>query len=292
MLLLLLMVGSFLWAFAEKWTADNIPMPYLRDAKQHVCNPEGVLSVSAVDSINTLLTLLERDKGVQAIVVTVKQLEGDDPYDFGMRLGRKYGIGSKKQRSGLIIILATEDRSYQILTGNGLEGALPDAICRRVENRVMIPALKVGNWDAAILNTVKSVDGYIRGDESLKAESTDESDAFTGFIIAIIFIGGIIILATFSSRKKCPCCGAKMKQLRTDHIRHVSSSKWVYRTLWKCPKCGHKEETFTNNNSGTRNGRTIPPIFFGGGSTSSGSSFGGGTFGGGSFGGGGSGGRF
>ena len=93
---------------------------------QTVCNPDGVLSADATQRTNLLLKALEKDKGIQTVVVVVKQLEGDDPYQFGMDLARKYGIGNK-QRTGLIVILATEDRSYQILTGNGLEGTLPDA---------------------------------------------------------------------------------------------------------------------------------------------------------------------
>ena len=105
LVLLLVVLFSFLSIMAEKWTPESLPMPYLRDARQHVCNPDEVLSNAVVDSLNVLLTQLERDKGVQTIVVVVKQLEGDDPYDFCMQLGRKYGIGSKKQRTRLILSL-------------------------------------------------------------------------------------------------------------------------------------------------------------------------------------------
>lgn len=294
--LLLLIVCSLMSVYAEKWTAESIPMPYLRDARQHVCNPDEVLSQPAVDSVNTLLTQLERDKGVQAIVVVVKQLEGDDPYSFGMALGRKYGIGSKKQRSGLIVVLATEDRSYQMLTGNGLEGALPDAICRRIQNQVMVPALKEGDWDAAIVNTMKAADSYIRGDDSLVAESADDDDdgAWLGLGLAVFLIVISSIIGIKLSRKKCPQCGAKMKKVRTQRVRHPHSARWVICTKWRCPKCGHTEDSFTNEDSDAQNNGAYPPVFFGGGggSQSSGGSFGGGVFGGGTFGGGGSGGRF
>ena len=160
---------------AEKWTAETLPMVYLQDARRHVCNPDGVLDEATVSSTDSLLTALEKDKGVQTVVVAVKQIEGGVPYEFGMSLARKHGIGSAKQNSGLIVVLATEDRAYQILTGTGLEGTLPDAICSRIERRVMVPRLKRGEWGPAISETMKAIDGYIRGDESLTAE--EDGDA-------------------------------------------------------------------------------------------------------------------
>lgn len=279
---------SVLNVWAEKWTPESLPMPYLQNAREHVCNPDEVLSNSIVDSLNVILTQLEHDKGVQAIVVVVKQLEGDDPYAFSMQLGRKYGIGSKKQRTGLIVLLATEDRSYQILTGNGLEGTLPDGICRRIQNQVMVPALKKADWNGAMLATIKSIDSYVRGDDSLSPEVDDDDDEAA---VAAIGVTGVFVIlgliAFWVSRKRCSKCGSRMKKVNTCRIKHPLSQMWVYRTTWRCPKCGHTTETFTDDI--VRSGNSgFPPINIGGGSSSSA----GGIFGGGTFGGGGSGGRF
>lgn len=294
-LLLLIAFCSAFNLMAEKWTTESLPMPYLQDARLHVCNPDNVLSALTVDSINSILTQLEHDKGIQTIVVAVKQLEGDDPYSFCMQLGRKYGIGSKRQRTGLIVLLATEDRSYQILTGNGLEGSLPDAICRRIQNKVMVPALKENNWDGAMLNTIRSISSYVRDDGTLKSgKNTDDDDAEEAFIAALVIgITTIVtIIVVLASRKKCSQCGRRMKKISTCRVRHPLSNKWVYRTLWQCPRCGHSEHTYTDDTH-VQNGNGFPPIFLGGSSGSSSSgSFGGGVFGGGTFGGGGSGGRF
>lgn len=282
-------------AFAEKWTIETLPMVHLQNAQHYVCNPDGVLSPTAVATTDSMLQALERDKGIQTVVVVVKQLKGDDPYQFGMDLSRKYGIGSKEQRSGLIVILATEDRSYQILTGNGLEGALPDAICRRIQNQVMVPALKAGDWNSAIVNTIKRIDSYVRKDKSLTAENGNDDDssaAIAGFIIALLFI--IAISYIFAHRTpKCPKCKTRMRKVSSQRVRASAVSDWKIRTIWQCPKCGNKTTRYTDTND-THNGNAIPPILFGGGS--GGGSFGGGSiggsFGGGTFGGGGSGGRF
>lgn len=274
-------------------------MVHLKDATKYVCNPDGVLKPATVDSADALLSALERDKGVQTVVVVVKQLEGDDPYSFGMALGKRYGIGDGKQRTGLILILATEDRSYQLLTGNGLEGTIPDAISRRIQNRVMVPELKKGDWDKAISNTLKSIDGYVRGDETLRGNDNEEDNPLGSILVLVFtftFIAFIYILSLQSNRRTCPKCG-KHKLTLKKKTEKISGKRIMTEEHWRCKSCGYEETRHTDKPNDEHNGNRsggggIPPFIFfpptgGGHSGPTGGSFGGGTFGGG-----GSGGRF
>ena len=288
-------------SFAQrKWTVETLPMVHLQDSTRYVCNPDGVMSTTATREVDALLLKLEQDKGVETVVVVVKSIEGDDPYRFGMELGRKYGIGRKEQNSGLIVILCTHDRSYQILTGRGLEGTLPDAICRRVENRVMVPLLKKQQWDDAIFETMKALDGILRKDPNLKREiAEDETHPF--IILLILAFIACAIYSFYQAAKKastqvCPNCRQKtLSRISVSTVR--TQSGYFRRTTWRCKQCGYEkhDDTPTNSNS---SGGGMPPIFFpygsGGRRTGGfgGGGFGGGAFGGGSFGGGGSGGRF
>lgn len=296
--LLLAAACSLLRAYAAVWTPDNLPMVHLEDARRYVCNPDGVMSQAATDSTDAVLAALERDKGVETVVVVVKRIEGGDPYAFGMAIGRKYGVGDKEQRTGLIIVLSTEDRAYQFLTGNGLEGTLPDAICRRIQNRVMLPALKRGDWDAAILQSVKAIDGYVRQDGSIgKPASEDEDEGWlAGLVVAGILVAIVALAWIFSGkRRKCPRCG-KIPMTATHEKRiRTTGGRWRIRTGWRCPHCGYEDETEDDDPHAGVVGRDmmLPPIFMGGRQGgSSGGGFTGGSFGGGTFGGGGSGGRF
>ncbi|WP_183696086.1 TPM domain-containing protein [Alloprevotella rava] len=295
LLLLFLLIPFF--CRAEVWTPENLPMPYLQNAFHHVCNPDGVLSPAIEDSINQKLVDLEQTRGVQAIVVAVERVEDANAYQFGMDLARKYGIGSKKQNTGLVIVLATKDRKYYILTGEGLEGTLPDAICSRVENRIMKPFLKQGDWDNAMLKSVDALVGYMNGDESLEAEKEEEEDPLVVAFIAI-FVGIIVFafIAAVQPKRRCPKCGKR--QLRKIQQTYVKvNGKWCIRTLWRCSVCGYSKYTHDEPNNGGgigRNTSAYPPLFSGGlgGGSRGGGGFSGGSFGGGSFGGGGAGGSF
>lgn len=286
-----------LGSFAKKWTPETLPMVFLQNDHRFVCNPDAVLSDSAVARADSILYALYKQQGIQTVVAAVKQLDGDDPYEFGMALARKYGIGNK-QSTGLIVILATEDRSYQILTGRGLEGTLPDAMVRRVENRIMVPLLKDEEWDAAIVQTVNALAKVISGDTSLVPDEDEEEDfGVVMGLLAAVFVGFIVLmmLIGYASLKKCPKCGKRaMQTVSKKRLNRINSSTWLVSKTWKCSKCGHTMQTTEQENDNINDSSGGPVIFGGGGRGfgGGGGGFRGGSFGGGSFGGGGSGGRF
>lgn len=297
---LVAMLFTFTQITAKVWTPENLPMVHLQDERRYVCNPDGVLPQTVVDSTDALLYALERDKGVETVVVVVERIEGGDAYEFAMQLGRKYGVGDKKKSTGLIVVLATKDRKYQFLTGRGLEGTLPDAICRRVQNNVMVPALKKGEWGTAIYQSVKALDAYARGDESLtKGEAAEDEDLWiVGLALALTICVVIFIVYSAAHRtyKKCPQCD-KRKWNAVRKKRYKKKQKYYICTTWRCQHCGHEEDeeeedAGTSGGARSRGGAVVPPIIFGGYGGRGGGGFGGGSFGGGSFGGGGSGGSF
>ncbi|MCF0235147.1 MAG: TPM domain-containing protein [Bacteroidaceae bacterium] len=304
--LLLALVGMLPLA-ARVWTVDEVPMPYLNDARRYVSNPEGLLSAATTDSIDRLLFALERDKGVQTVVMVLDKIEGDDPYEFAMSIARKYGVGNRQKRTGLVVLLAVGDRSYQFLTGNGLEATLPDAKIQQIEDRLFVPRLKAKDWDGAMLTAMRAIDQICRGDDSLVrgAEADSEGNGtLVLFTVVVIFFAFIAIAWYAESVKRrprpCPNCGRvefRFVSARSYHIRKNGRRVLVTETIHRCAVCGHTDRSHDEQDDdfhagdaallgavlGSIGGRRGG---FGGGG------FSGGSFGGGSFGGGGSGGRF
>lgn len=288
--LFLLLCAMGLTAPCEEvyWTPENLPMVHLQDARRYVCNPDGVLSAATVDSLDRELALLERETGVQTVVVVVRHIEGDDPYSFGQALADRYGIGHKGRDDGLIVLLCSEDRSYSILTGDGMEGVLPDVVCHRVEQEVMVPLLKEGRWDEAMTATLHTLDRCIRQDPEFSAYAEEAEEGWLGGLIAF---GGMLValLSIFIwGRPRCPNCHSrKLKYVQTQNISVNGIRK--RRMVYQCKKCGHI--THRDHNDTVVTGGGFPGGYVGGG-RSHGGSFGGGSFGGGHFGGGGASGRF
>lgn len=280
---------------AKVYNPNTLPVDMDRLNYSRVINPDAILSQETVNDIDTLLFHLQNEKGVQAMIIAITNIENDDPFQFTFDVFNKYGVGSKETNTGFVITLATLDRSYQIVTGKGLEGTLPDAICKRIENRVMLPYLKEENWDMAMLNTVAAIKEYIEGDETIRnaySEENEDEAFFFSIIATLIFLGIFTFPAYLHYKNKlCKVCKKHSMVKVSREVTKLSSHKKMVKELWRCQNCGHQEyRTHTVDTSDGGGG------FYIGGSSGSSRSHGGfggfGGFGGGVSAGGGAGGRF
>lgn len=280
-------------ATAKEYTIKDIPMVHLQDRTRYVSNPDGILSPAAVATMDSILYALEQKTGIQTLVVAVTGIEGGDCFDFAYRLGQETGVGQKERDNGLVILLSTDERCVQFATGYGLEGTLPDAICKRIQSRYMLPYFKENNWNAGMVAGVRAVNGYLDGSmENIDSEEGDEDSL--GFIVAflIIFVGIIGIGLYVTWRKtRCPNCKKHKLQRVSSQVVARHNGVKTENVTYVCGNCGHtftrREQSKDENYRGPRNGGGT--IFMGGGGFGG---SGGGGFSGGSFGGGGAGSRF
>ena len=282
---------------AKEYTVQEIPMVHLQDRTRYVSNPDNILSTSAVATMDSILHSLEQKTGIQTLVVAVTGIKGGDCFDFTHRLGQEWGVGQKGRDNGLVILLSTDERCVQFATGYGLEGVLPDAICKRIQSRYMVEHLGKDDWDAGMVAGIRAVNGYLDGSmENIRGEEEGDDSAlliFMGLIFGSIILISVIV-GIFGNR--CPKC-KKRHALQRVSSQVVSRKMGVVTTevTYLCKYCGHrvtmKEQSSDPNFRGPRSGG--PTIFMGGGGFGrGGGGFSGGSFGGGSFGGGGAGSRF
>lgn len=278
------------------YTTQNIPKVHLQDKTRYTCDPDGILSPAATDSIDRMLYRLEQQTGIETVVAVLPSIGEDDCFDFSHRLLNEWGVGKKEKNNGLVILLVTDQRCIQFYTGYGLEGDLPDAICKRIQTQDMIPYLKEGNWDAGMVAGVRAV--CTRLDGSMENDTDEEDEGLV--IVLLIFLaciaGGIVIvvLAVWSSTK-CPNCGQHKLQRAGSQLAYRKGGIKAEDVTYICRNCGHKVvKRQTSADEHYRGGGGSGPIIFGGGGGSfgGGGGFSGGSFGGGIGGGGGAGSRF
>ena len=288
---------NFIAVSAKDYKVEEIPMVHLQDRTRYVSNPDQILSAQTVATIDKMFFDLENATGIQVMVVAVTGIDGGDCFDFAYQLGQKKGVGEKKRDNGLVILLSTDERCIQFVTGYGLEGILPDAICKRIQSRYMLQHFKNDDWDAGMLAGMKAVKGILDGSMEKLEEETDSEDMIA-FVIFFGVIGGIILLAIYGSfmNGRCPKC-KKRDVLQRISSKVISKKNGIITSevIYLCSNCGKKvvkiEKTTDHNYRGPRHHNRR--IFMGGGGFGgSGGGFSGGSFGGGSFGGGGAGSRF
>ncbi len=283
----------------EVYTTRNIPKVHLQDKTRYVCNPAGILSVAACDSIDRMLYALEQQTGIETVVAVVPSIGQEDCFDFAHQLLNEWGVGKKGKNNGLVILLVTDQRCIQFYTGYGLEGDLPDAICKRIQTRDMIPYLKDGNWNEGMVAGVRAVCARLDGS---MVNDTEEGDNLP--IGSMLFgLLGIIAVASFfgilAQRKatKCPNCGQHKLQRSGSVLVSRRNGVKTEDVTYTCRNCGHhvvrRQQSYDENYRGGGGGG---PVIFGGmgggRGFGGGGGFGGGSFGGGMGGGGGAGSRF
>jgi uncharacterized protein len=105
-----------------------------------------VLSATDGAALEARLARFESANGAQIAIVIVASTGAEPIEDFANRVGSAWKIGRKGIGDGLLVVLATQDRRARIEVARSLEGAIPDAIARRVIQQVMAPHFKAGDY--------------------------------------------------------------------------------------------------------------------------------------------------
>ncbi|HCB51273.1 TPA: methanol dehydrogenase [Patescibacteria group bacterium] len=156
------------------------------------------LSSDEISSLETKLRTLNDSTSVQAVIVIVDDLAGYEPSQFAQQVGETWGVGQKKLNNGLVILIKPKTLSSKgeafIATGYGMEGIMPDAVCKRIVEDEMIPNFKEKQYYEA-LDDATDVIVKLAKKEYSASEYIHNSDNSNLVIFAIIigfFVCGIL----------------------------------------------------------------------------------------------------
>lgn len=225
--------------------------------KRLVVDNAGVFDAFQQTNLEQVLLAFADSTSNAIMVVTVPDLEGKTAIEMAYEIGEKYGVGTKENNNGVVLLIKPKTRASRgdvaIAVGYGLEGAITDAACSQIIRHELIPQFKRGNYFQGAVNAVSVLMPLAAGeyhDGNYGRRNAGDDVPWYYSLIGLVLLILIFIVVT---------------------------------------KDGSGG---SNGSSGTRRGRAGGPvIFYTGGRSSFGGSSGGfggfGGFGGGSFGGGG-----
>ena len=121
----------------------------------------GIFSASDAEYMNRVLVSFADSTSNRIVVVTVNDLGGMEPAMAAYEIGEQWGVGSSKFDNGVVVLVkpktASSSGQVYIAVGYGLEGAIPDAIAKRIVENEMIPRFKENDYAggvAAALNVL------------------------------------------------------------------------------------------------------------------------------------------
>lgn len=132
----------------------------------YVTDLAGVIPQATIQRLETLCTELEQKTGAQMAVVTVKSLDDRPVEDYAVDLLKHLGVGSKKESSGILLLVAPNDRKYRIEVGYGIEPIINDARAGDA-GRAMVPFLRQNDYGSAIEVAAWQLAKYIADDHGV-----------------------------------------------------------------------------------------------------------------------------
>jgi uncharacterized protein len=187
--ILLLIIGCRLFA------DEVIPPPppaYFNDYAN-------VVSAGTAAQLNRTLEDFERQSSDQIVVAVFPKMQSDSSIeDYTVRVARSWQVGQKDKNNGAVLFVFVQDHKIFLQVGYGLEGVLPDALCKRIIDNEIAPRFKAGDFDGGLTAGVQAilaaVKGEYKGTGTTVAERLVHNRTDVSHIVSILVILGLIIL--------------------------------------------------------------------------------------------------
>ncbi len=151
------------------------------------------LSQDQRSALEQRLAALEARKGSQVAVLLVPTTQPETVEQYAIRVFDAWKLGRKGVDDGALLVIAKNDRKLRIEVGYGLEGAIPDAIAKRIVDEAIVPRFKQGDFYGGITTGVDRMIGLIDGEPFPPPKSRQQ----TGFGFAdfenLLIIGFILV---------------------------------------------------------------------------------------------------
>jgi uncharacterized protein len=190
------------------------PIPALTG---RVVDDAHILDQNTISQLTATLAGYEQSTTNQVVVVTLPDLQGYPIEDWGIALGRGWGIGQKGKDNGVILIVAPKEHRVRIEVGYGLEGNLPDATANDIVQSVIIPRFKGGDMSGGITAGVAAILQALGGRYQVQ-QPVRGGEAFQGDLNAVVpfvFLGLFCVIVVVSRLRR-----------RWDPVRRRRSWYW------------------------------------------------------------------
>jgi uncharacterized protein len=165
----------------------------------------GVVSASTADQLNRQLEQFERDSSCQVLVAIFPKMQSDSSIeDYTVRVAQAWKVGQQDKKNGAVLFVFTQDHKMYLQVGYGLEGALPDALCKRIIEDEIKPSFRAGNYDAGLTAGVTAIlaatKGEYQGTGSTVADQNRHASKQAGslpfwVIVILVIVVGIIVMS-------------------------------------------------------------------------------------------------
>ncbi len=165
-----------------------------------VVDQANILTPQSRADLTTKLEALEAKTSRQLVVVTVPSLQGREIEDFGYQLGRAWGIGEKKRDTGVLLLVAPNERRVRIEVGYGLESVLTDALSNAILQERVLPKFRAGDQAGGVLSGADALIEQLSlpdGEAKARVAATTPARSAARSPFPLVLIGLLVLWVVF-----------------------------------------------------------------------------------------------
>lgn len=192
-------VKIFLLCLTFVWNITAVADVAIPSLTARVTDLTNTLTAKQQTTLEQSLSAFEAKKGAQIAVLMVPTTAPETIEQYSLRVVDQWKLGRKKIDDGALLIIAKDDRTLRIEVGYGLEGALNDAVSKRIISETIVPFFKRDNYYAGIKAGINSMMNVINGEPLPKPVRETGSDLaddlghyFPILSIAVLALGGVL----------------------------------------------------------------------------------------------------
>ncbi|MBT2637358.1 MULTISPECIES: TPM domain-containing protein [unclassified Bacillus (in: firmicutes)] len=132
----------------------------------------------------------------QIAVLTVDSIGESSIEEYSVEAYRKFGLGTKENDNGVLLVIAMQEKKIRIEVGYGLEGIVPDGKAGRILDEYAIPHLQNGQPNLAVMNTYQALANEVSGTNEFGSGPRDVQQQdlpIPSWLLVIIVIGVIVL---------------------------------------------------------------------------------------------------
>ncbi len=198
----LALICCWLWSLLA-WGGEVIPPApprYFNDDAQ-------VVPASVGNQLNAKLEDFERATGNQVVVAVYPKMESDSSIDdYTVRVARAWRVGQKVKNNGVVLFVFIQDRQMFLQVGYGLEGALPDALCKQITEYEIKPRFKTGDYAGGLTAGINAIFAATKGEykgtgATVAAVKIHRSQDISKLVLIIVVVAFVVLRFMFSSSR-------------------------------------------------------------------------------------------
>jgi uncharacterized protein len=121
-----------------------------QDVNRRVHDFAGLLSPEQRESLEAVARDVKQKTTAQLAVVTVESLDGLTVDQYANQLFNEWGIGSLKNKNGVLLLVAPNERRMKVEVGYGLEPLLTDSLSGEIADNQIVPRFRQNDYAGGI----------------------------------------------------------------------------------------------------------------------------------------------